>query len=74
MQNLPALFLLFGRNNIITFLTGISYQETRFLHKLIGLIVWIETIIHTFGQMGYYLGTSRFLFFSSISFPFLVVS
>ena len=55
MQNLPVLFILFGRKNVVTMLTGISYQETRFLHKLIGFIVWIETIIHTFGQMGYYL-------------------
>lgn len=54
-QNLPVLFALVGRNNPVSLMTGIGYQETRFIHKLVGVLVFVETIIHTFGYVGYYI-------------------
>lgn len=53
MANFPIIFATFGRNNMITIVTGISYQEIRFYHKVLGRIAAIETLVHVFGQIGY---------------------
>ncbi|GAA5836180.1 hypothetical protein JCM3766R1_001987 [Sporobolomyces carnicolor] len=55
VANFPVLFCFAGRNNIISTLTGVSYQELRFYHILIGGITFLESFIHTFAYLGHYL-------------------
>ncbi|GAA5878675.1 hypothetical protein JCM16303_002165 [Sporobolomyces ruberrimus] len=54
VANFPILYCFAGRNNIISTLTGVSYQELRFYHTLIGGITFLESFIHTFAYLGHY--------------------
>lgn len=47
VANLPILFATMGRNNPVSILTGIDYQAVRWAHKLIGVLVILESFIHT---------------------------
>ncbi|GAA5845985.1 hypothetical protein JCM9279_004747 [Rhodotorula babjevae] len=52
--DLPLLFLFVGRNNILTSLTGLSYQSLRFWHIYLGAHSTTMAIIHTFAYVGQY--------------------
>ncbi|GAA5943888.1 hypothetical protein JCM3775_002266 [Rhodotorula graminis] len=52
--DLPLLFLFVGRNNILTSLTGLSYQSLRFYHIYLGAHSTVMAIIHTFAYVGQY--------------------
>ncbi|GAA5835676.1 hypothetical protein JCM11251_002994 [Rhodosporidiobolus azoricus] len=54
VANYPWLFMFAGRNNIISTLTGVPYQEVRFYHILLGGIAFIETFIHTFAYIAHF--------------------
>ncbi|GAA5928689.1 ferric reductase family protein [Sporobolomyces koalae] len=54
IANFPILYCFAGRNNVIATLTGISYQELRFYHILIGGIVFLESWIHTWVYLAHY--------------------
>ncbi|GAA5901561.1 hypothetical protein JCM6882_006312 [Rhodosporidiobolus microsporus] len=54
VANYPWLFMFAGRNNIISTMTGIPYQEIRFYHILMGAIAFIETFIHTFAYIAHF--------------------
>ncbi|GAA5860738.1 hypothetical protein JCM8547_005519 [Rhodosporidiobolus lusitaniae] len=46
----PAVFALMGRNSIVSWLTGLSYQTLRFAHKVFAL-VWIGLgVVHWLGM------------------------
>jgi len=45
--NMPLLYALAGRNNVVGWLTGIDYHSVRTYHKLVGLICFIQCAIHT---------------------------
>lgn len=54
MQNLPLLFALVGRsNNPISLVTGISEANSKWLHSVIGHVVFVETIVHVLGWSAY---------------------
>jgi Ferric reductase like transmembrane component len=44
--NLPVLFLLSCRNNPLTFITGIPYQQFRSLHRWVGYLVVTQVLAH----------------------------
>lgn len=48
VANFPIVFLFAGRNNPVTWVTGVPYQTIRTYHKLTGLCCFIETLLHTF--------------------------
>ncbi|GAA6027262.1 hypothetical protein JCM8097_002536 [Rhodosporidiobolus ruineniae] len=50
----PWLFMFAGRNNIISKLTGFSYQETRFYHILFGAMSFVLSFIHTFAYIAHF--------------------
>ncbi|GAA6048267.1 hypothetical protein JCM3770_006512 [Rhodotorula araucariae] len=52
--DLPLLFLFVGRNNILTALTGLSYQSLRFWHIYLGAHSTVLAIIHTFAYIANY--------------------
>ncbi|KAL8284135.1 hypothetical protein RQP46_004884 [Phenoliferia psychrophenolica] len=52
--NLPILFATMGRNNPVSLLTGFDYQSVRVWHKLLGIIVILQSFIHTIAYTGYY--------------------
>lgn len=54
VANLPILFATMGRNNPVSILTGIDYQAVRWAHKLIGVLVILESFIHTIAYTLYY--------------------
>ncbi|GAA6012243.1 hypothetical protein JCM11491_007069 [Sporobolomyces phaffii] len=54
VANFPMLYCFAGRNNIVATLTGVSYQELRFYHILIGTVTFLESFIHTFAYLGHY--------------------
>lgn len=45
--NMPILYALAGRNNVVGWLTGADYHAVRTYHKLVGLICFIQAAIHT---------------------------
>lgn len=47
MAQLPAVFALTGRNNLVQALTGIEYQHTRWAHKLLACWFGLLGLIHT---------------------------
>lgn len=47
MAQLPGVFALTGRNNLISLLTGIEYQHTRWAHKLLACYFGVFGLIHT---------------------------
>ncbi|GAA6060074.1 hypothetical protein JCM10212_003035 [Sporobolomyces blumeae] len=55
VANYPMIYCFAGRNSIVATLTGVSYQELRFYHILIGGIAFLESFIHTFAYIGHYL-------------------
>lgn len=55
---LPLIFLLSGKNNIIGFFTGVSYERINWLHRWAARCMLLTATIH----MGYFLsGTQRIL-------------
>ncbi|BGP16028.1 ferric-chelate reductase [Rhodosporidiobolus nylandii] len=54
IANYPWLFMFAGRNNIISMMTGIPYQELRFYHILLGAIAFIQSFVHTFAYIAHY--------------------
>ncbi|KAI5479003.1 ferric-chelate reductase [Pseudohyphozyma bogoriensis] len=54
VANLPILFTLAGRNNIVSLITGFDYQSVKFYHKVLGWTVLLETIIHVICYCAYY--------------------
>ena len=53
--NFIPLFMLAGRNNPVTWLTGVPYQTLRTYHKLTGLMSFIQTLIHTFAYIAFFI-------------------
>lgn len=49
MVNMPIFFMLFGRNNILIFVTGWQYRDFQVFHKWIARISSLEMIIHGAG-------------------------
>ncbi|KIJ54636.1 hypothetical protein M422DRAFT_200498 [Sphaerobolus stellatus SS14] len=47
---MPLMVLLAGKNNLITLVTGISYEKTNFLHRLSARMCFILVLIHTYGR------------------------
>ncbi|KAJ5143563.1 Riboflavin synthase-like beta-barrel [Penicillium bovifimosum] len=43
---LPLIFLLAGRQNIIGFLAGVSYVELNWYHRWVARTLWLTTTIH----------------------------
>ena len=43
---LPLIFLLAGKQNIIGALTGVSYEKLNYLHRWVARILWITVTIH----------------------------
>jgi predicted ferric reductase len=52
IAQIPLLFLLSGKNNIIGFLTGMSYERLNWLHRWAARCLALTTTIH----FGYWLG------------------
>lgn len=52
---LPLIFLLSGKNNIIGFLTGISYERINWLHRWTARCMLLTATIH----MGYFLSGTQ---------------
>jgi len=52
LAQIPLLFLLAGKNNIIGFLTGLSYERLNWLHRWAARCLLLTTTIH----FGYWLG------------------
>lgn len=44
---MPLLIAFTGRNGIVAFLTGIDYQQLRFVHKVLVLWMAIHAVLHT---------------------------
>lgn len=43
---LPLIFLLAGKQNIIGFLTGLSYERLNFFHRWVARTLWLSATIH----------------------------
>ncbi|KAL8291853.1 hypothetical protein RQP46_002111 [Phenoliferia psychrophenolica] len=52
IAQLPAVFLLMGRNSPVQTLTGIEYQNLRYLHKLLARWAIVHGILHTLEATG----------------------
>jgi predicted ferric reductase len=46
IAQIPLLFLLAGKNNIIGFFTGIGYERLNWLHRWTARILWLTVVIH----------------------------
>jgi hypothetical protein len=46
---LPIIIALAGKNNIVSFLTGVPYQELNYLHRASGRLCLLCSWIHTIG-------------------------
>jgi predicted ferric reductase len=46
---LPLSILLSSRESLLSLITGIPYQNFMFLHKWLGLVIYIQSTIHTIG-------------------------
>jgi hypothetical protein len=46
---LPIIIALAGKNNLISFLTGVPYQELNYLHRASGRLCLLCSWIHTIG-------------------------
>ncbi|KAF2097784.1 ferric-chelate reductase [Rhizodiscina lignyota] len=51
IMQLPLIFLLAGKNNIVGFLTGFSYEKLNWLHRWTARCMWLTATIH----FGYWL-------------------
>lgn len=49
VAQMPIVFSLTGRNSVVELLTGISYQQLRFSHKLFGYLFVFLILIHFLG-------------------------
>jgi predicted ferric reductase len=56
--NLPILFVLSSRNNVLKWITGLPYQEFRSLHKWIGSLTVLEIVVHSITYTVYVRGGS----------------
>jgi len=43
----PFVYVLSGKSNMITFLTGISYEKLNVFHQYVGLAAFVLSVIHT---------------------------
>lgn len=55
---LPLLYVLAGRKNPVSLLTGVSYQTVRYYHKLVAVAVTAETVAHTGAYMMWFVRRS----------------
>ncbi|GAD98847.1 predicted protein [Paecilomyces variotii No. 5] len=46
LAQVPLIFLLAGRQNIIGFLTGLSYERLNWFHRWIARTLWLSATIH----------------------------
>ncbi len=46
LSQLPLVFLLAGKQNIIGYLTGTSYERLNWLHRWVARILWMTVTIH----------------------------
>ena len=46
LAQLPLVFLLAGKQNIIGYLTGISYERLNWFHRWVARILWMTVTIH----------------------------
>jgi hypothetical protein len=46
---LPIIIALAGKNNLISFLTGVPYQELNYLHRASGRLCLLCSWLHTIG-------------------------
>lgn len=46
LSQLPLIFLMSGKQNIIGYLTGTSYERLNWLHRWVARIFWITVTIH----------------------------
>ena len=46
LSQLPLVFLLAGKQNIISYLTGTSYERLNWLHRWVARILWMTVTIH----------------------------
>jgi predicted ferric reductase len=51
--NLPVLFVLSSRNNVLKWLAGLPYQEFRSFHKWVGCLTVIEVLGHSIVYSAY---------------------
>ncbi|GAA6002156.1 uncharacterized protein JCM10292_000783 [Rhodotorula paludigena] len=58
--DLPMLYLFVGRNNILTLLTGVSYQTLRFWHIYLGAHSFIFSFVHTWAYIGQYYANNNY--------------
>ena len=56
LAQLPLIFLLSGKNNIIGFLSGVSYERLNWLHRWCARCMLLTATIH----MGYFFGGMSF--------------
>jgi hypothetical protein len=59
LSQLPLIFLLSGKNNIIGFLSGVSYERLNWLHRWCARCMLLTATLH----MGYFLSGMSSLFF-----------
>ena len=49
LVNMPIYFLFSGRNNILIFLTGWTYNDFQVFHKWVARISMLEAVVHSAG-------------------------
>jgi len=72
VANLPIVFLFAGRNNPVTWLTGVPYQKLRTYHKLTGLLCFIETLLHTFTYIAVFIERRGALWYLSLGKTYII--
>jgi hypothetical protein len=58
MVQMPIMFLFAGRNNLLIWITGWSYNEFQVFHKWIARVATLEAILHS-ACYGYFAAQKR---------------
>jgi ferric-chelate reductase len=51
MAQLPLIVLLAGKNNLIGYVTGVSYERLNVLHRWVARTLFLTSTIHGFSQV-----------------------